>query len=164
MGLDLFVIRHAAAFERDLGRWPDDADRPLTPEGERDFARSARGLARVTDEVEAVLASPYARAWRTAELLHEEGGWPEPRAFAPLEADRHAEQLLADLAKLGADGSLAVVGHEPMLGVLSGILVGGGAFELKKGAVVRLDVSELRPGGATLRWLLPPKVLRGLAK
>ena len=29
----IYLIRHAAAFDRDRKRWPDDGQRPLTPEG-----------------------------------------------------------------------------------------------------------------------------------
>ena len=43
MSVDLFVVRHAIAFERDETQLPDDSLRPLTPEGERAFERAAGG-------------------------------------------------------------------------------------------------------------------------
>ena len=164
MSVDLLVVRHAVAFERDATRWPDDAVRPLLPEGEKTFRRSARGLRRLMKPVRSVLASPYERAWRTAEILHEVARWPVPGRLEALEADRPAERALAALAEIGIEGSLAVVGHEPMLGRLCSILTGGAALELTKGAAVRLEVRAFEPGGATARWLLPPKVLRLIAK
>jgi phosphohistidine phosphatase len=162
--VDLFVVRHAAAFERDPSRWPDDSVRPLSPEGEKAFRRSVRGLRRLTNPVRTLLSSPYERAWRTAEILHEVAHWPVPERFDALAADRHAERALAALAESAQEGPLAIVGHQPMLGRLCGILTGGAALELKKGAVMRLDVHAFEPGGATARWLLPPKVLRLLRK
>ncbi len=39
--MDLYVVRHAEAHKRDEDRWPDDAKRPLTPEGEERFRRFA---------------------------------------------------------------------------------------------------------------------------
>jgi phosphohistidine phosphatase len=162
VSVDLYVVRHAVAFERDPGRWPDDAQRPLTAEGEKKFRRAARGLARLLKPPRTVLASPYERAWRTAEILVDAARWPAPERFEPLEADRHAEQALAALAERGDEGRLAVVGHEPMLGLLCGILLGGGAVELRKGALARLAVRSFEPGGGTARWLLPPKVLQRL--
>jgi phosphohistidine phosphatase len=162
VSVDLYVVRHAEAFERDPARWPDDALRPLTREGEKTFRRVARGLAAVTKPPRTVLASPYERAWRTAELLAEEARWPAPERFESLEADRHAERALAALAERADEGRLALVGHEPMLGLLCGLLLGGSALELKKGAVVRLAVRAFEPSGATARWLLPPKVLSRL--
>ena len=164
MSVDLYVVRHAVAYERDLARWPDDAQRPLTPEGEQEFRRAARGLAKLMKPVRTVLASPYERAWRTAEILRDAAGWPEPERCEALEADRHAESAIAALAGRGDEGTLAIVGHEPMLGRLCGILTGGNPPELKKGAVARLDVLAFEPGEATARWLLPPKVLRILPK
>ena len=59
-------------------RWPDDSERPLTEEGIARFRPAARGLAKIVPTVERVLASPYPRAWQTAEIVHEETGWPAP--------------------------------------------------------------------------------------
>ena len=39
--MDLYVVRHAVAHKRDEDLWPDDAKRPLTPEGEERFPRFA---------------------------------------------------------------------------------------------------------------------------
>jgi phosphohistidine phosphatase len=164
MSVDLYVVRHAVAFERDPARWPDDSLRPLTPDGEKEFRRCARRLAALTRNPRTVLASPYERAWRTAEILAEEARWPAPMRFEALEADGHAERALAALAARGDEGRLGLVGHEPMLGLLCGILVGGSALELKKGAIARLAVRAFEPGGATARWLLPPRVLSRLRK
>jgi phosphohistidine phosphatase len=158
--LDLFVVRHAIAEEQDQIRWPDDADRPLTMEGEVAFRKVAHGLTKLTDPPSTVLSSPYARAMRTAEILHEEAGWPSPEPFKALEADHGPQDVIDELAAAPGGPSIALVGHEPMLSELVGLLVGGANVELKKGAVARLDVRALTRGGATLRWLLPPKVLR----
>ena len=158
--LDLFIVRHAIAYEHDPLRWPDDAERPLTMEGEVSFRKAVRGLAKLTDPPSVVLASPYVRAWRTAEILTEEAGWPAPEPFKALEANRDAQGVLDELNDVQSDPSIALVGHEPMLSELISMLVGGANVELKKGAVARLNAHALTRGGATLRWLLPPKVLR----
>jgi len=158
--LDLFIVRHGSAEEQDPIRWPDDADRPLTPEGEAALRKEAQALAALTDPPSTVLSSPYARAMRTAEILHEDAGWPSPEQFKALEADHEPQDVIDELAAAPGGPSIALVGHEPMLSELVGLLVGGGNVELKKGAVARLDVRALTRGGATLRWLLPPKVLR----
>ena len=158
--LDLFIVRHGIAENQDPIRWPDDADRPLTLEGEVALRKEAQGLTNLTDPPTTVLSSPYVRAWRTAEILHEEAGWPPPEPFKALEADHAPQDVIDELASAPGGPTIALVGHEPMLSELTGILIGGGSVELKKGAVARLDVRALTRGGATLRWLLPPKVLR----
>ena len=60
---------------------------------------------------------------------------------------------------------LALVGHEPDLGELATrLLAARGQVEFRKGAVCAIDVDAALPGGpGTLRWLLPPRVLRRLA-
>jgi phosphohistidine phosphatase len=162
--VDLFVVRHAPAFEADPAEWPDDCQRPLTDKGERTFRRAAKGLSRVTDPVSLVLASPCVRAWRTAELLNKDAKWPEPEPLEALRPESDAVKALAALGERNPKGPLAVVGHDPLLGALCGLLTGSGRVELKKGAVARLSVHAWRPGGGTLLWLLPPKVLRSLRK
>ena len=92
-------MRHAIAFERDASRWPDDRDRPLTPEGEEKFRRAARGLRRVAGRVDLVLSSPIVRAWRTAEILAEEAGWPDPLAFDALEPERTPAEVARETVR-----------------------------------------------------------------
>jgi phosphohistidine phosphatase len=160
--LVLFLVRHAIAADRDPTSWPDDSLRPLTAEGIERFRTAARGLHRLVPGVDAVLASPYARAWETARLLHEEAAWPAPEPCAELEASR-APHEAASIVR-GRDGSLALVGHEPLLSGLASLLLTGDAagceLELKKGGVVALGVEGDR---AVLRWHATPKLLRALA-
>jgi phosphohistidine phosphatase len=165
--MDLYVVRHAIAAERDSTRWPDDGLRPLTPEGERRFRQAARGLRRFVPSVDVVLASPYARAWRTAEILQEEAGWPPPKKCEALEAERSPAEGVEALLPYRSAESVAVVGHEPNLSELCSILLSGRpdtvSIQMKKGAVACLWMDAgARPGAAVLRWLLTPKVLRAV--
>lgn len=163
--MDLYLIRHAVAFGRDPGRWPNDADRPLTPDGEEEFRPVARGLVRMIPEVEVLLSSPYARAWRTAELLDDETPWPVPLVFPALEPEVPPRKVFAALGTYEGFDSLALVGHRPSLHELAAYLLTGAEdglnIGLKKGgaACLRFD-GEPEPGAAKLRWLLTPKVLR----
>jgi len=166
--VDLYVVRHGIAFDQDPAQWPDDRLRPLTPEGEDRFRGVARALARITDGVDVTLASPYVRAWRTAEILAEEAGWPSPVACQPLEADRPPDQTIDVLRSHARRTAIAVVGHEPHLGELISLLLTGGndvAVSMKKGGVALLSFDGTpSPASAELRWLLPPKLLRGLRR
>lgn len=163
--MDLYLIRHAVAFGRDHGRWPNDADRPLTPDGEEGFRPVARSLVNLVPGVEALLSSPYARAWRTAELLDDETPWPAPVTFPALEPEVPPRKVFAALGTYEGLASLALVGHRPSLHGLAAYLLTGAEdglnIGLKKGGVacLRFD-GEPEPGAAKLRWLLTPKVLR----
>jgi len=165
--MDVYVVRHAIAFERDATRWPDDGERPLTPEGDARFRKAARGLRRLVPTVDAVLSSPFARAWRTAELLEEEAGWPSPVPSEELAADRSATEAMDAIRTRAAD-AVAVVGHEPGLSELASLLLAGTtrvSFDLKKGGVIALGFPDgIRRGSGYVRWAVTPKILRSLSR
>ncbi len=163
--MNLYVVRHAVAYERDRVRWPDDHDRPLTRPGERRFRRAASGLRRIVPGVDVVLSSPFVRAWRTAVILREEAGWPVPLVCEALEPGIAPEAVLEAIRKHAEAHSLAIVGHEPGLQEFCAhLLVDPGSrppFELKKGGVACLRIDK-ESQEATLRWLAAPRILRAL--
>ncbi len=164
--LTIYLVRHAFAGHADATRWPDDSVRPLTEDGIRKFREAARGLRRLVPEVELVLSSGYARAWGTAELLHEAAGWPEPRDCPALEANKPASGAL-EVLRAQQERSIALVGHEPYLSTLASLLCAGGEhvmqLRLKKGAVAVVAMGgEVAPGAGSLLWAVPPKILRAL--
>src|SRR4051794_1357153 len=149
------LVRHAFADHADPSRWPDDSLRPLTPDGATRFRRVARGLRRVDLRVDTVLSSGWARAWETAEILHEEAGWPAPRRFEPFEPGPSTlEEVVGGLAQL--HGAIALVGHEPPLSRLTSLLCTGDGdalqLEFKKGGVVLVEFDgRVEAGRGTLR-------------
>jgi phosphohistidine phosphatase len=166
--MEVYLVRHAIAFDRDAARWPNDSKRPLTPDGEERFRRAARGLKRLVPSVDIMLASPFVRAWRTGEILAEEAGWPAPTPSDPLGADRPVGEAIDLLRAHRAASSAAVVGHEPNLSEMASELLAGDpdlvAIEMKKGGVAALSLNG-SPGRepAVLRWVLTPKALRLLS-
>lgn len=165
--MEIYLVRHAIAEDRDPERWPDDSVRPLTEDGERRFRKAARGLASRFAVPDVVLASPFARAWRTAELLNEEAGWPDPEPCRELEAGRSPKEGVQALARTSTRNVVAAVGHEPNLSELASLLLAGHdqavSIRMKKGGVAGLQVDgRPRPASATLLWLLTPAVLRAL--
>lgn len=167
--LELYLVRHAVAAMRGPD-YPDDALRPLTPEGAAKWRRSVAGLRNVGVTLDVVWTSPLTRARETAEHLVA-GLRPKPRLVVveALAAGRRVSEQLDLIARHAATprgGSLvALVGHEPDLGELATALLGAkGAIAFKKGAVCRIDVDRAMPRGpGVLRWHLPPSMSRGLA-
>jgi len=165
--VDLYLVRHAIAFDADATQWPDDSLRPLTPDGEKRFRRAASGLREIVASVDVVLASPWVRAWRTAELLEKEARWPAPLGCEALESGRAPAEVLQALQPYAEASSVALVGHEPSLHELASYLLTADTnhvqLEFRKGAVAALQLDEgMRPGTARLVWLFPPKVLRAI--
>ena len=75
--MDLLIVRHAIAFERDSRRWRDDGERPLSPEGMVRARKAAAGLKNIAERPQCVLSSPLVRARQTAAILTEFAGWPK---------------------------------------------------------------------------------------
>ncbi len=187
----VYLIRHAIAFDRDRKRWPDDRERPLTPEGMEKFRRAAAGLERLVGEVGCVLTSPLIRARQTASILQSVAGWPravEAPELAPGGAVEQALALIGDRAAADPElERLVLVGHEPHLTELLGASVTGSRArvrcELKKGGAACLLFPAGRSGRARLarrgetrteartgwvnppqlEWLITPRALRALA-
>jgi len=156
--MDLLIVRHAIAFERNPRRWRDDGDRPLSPEGMVRARKAAAGLKQITERPQCVLASP----------LTEFAGWPKATECTALSPDEPPEELFTVLATL-KEKIVAVVGHQPGLGRLIAAClpaqVRGGvnpeAFELKKmGAALISFPKAARAGAGALQWLVPPRILR----
>ena len=163
---DLYIVRHARAGHADPTVWPNDADRRLTNDGIARFREAAEGLRRLVPSVDVVLSSSFARAWQTAELLHEVARWPEPSRCAELEVGSTPAATAAVLAER-TEGSVVVVGHEPHLSRLASLLCTADedelGLELKKGAVALLAFEgPVASEKAILRWTVPPKILSGL--
>jgi phosphohistidine phosphatase len=158
------LFRHGPAGRRDASRWPDDGLRPLTPKGEDRTRGACAGLvALLGGHVTAIATSPLARAARTAELLAEAAPDAALEALEALIPGRSYRAALAYLAGRAPDDTVVLVGHEPDLGKLAGMLVFGApaALPLKKaGACLIQCVGDVAPGGGRLRWLMPPKALR----
>lgn len=158
----LYLVRHAAAAERG-DAWPDDDLRPLTPEGTRSFTGVARGLAALDVRIEEVLTSPVVRARQTADILAQHLPGPPQvvsvRALAPGSA---FEGVRAALAAAAGHHSIALVGHDPCIGLIAARLLGlRHPLEFEKGAVCCLEVDTIPPAApADLRWFAPPHLLQ----
>jgi phosphohistidine phosphatase len=167
--MQVYLVRHAIAYPRDPESTRMDSARELTPAGIARFRQTLPAYVRLGIVLDEVWTSPYARARQTAELLC--GGLDltrPPKLMPELEPDGQMERLLPAL-ELNADRkAIALVGHEPALSELVGLLLTGqrsSLVEFKKGGVCCI---EARGFGACpdsqLQWLLTPKQLRWIGK
>jgi phosphohistidine phosphatase len=164
--MEVFLVRHAIAHERNARRWPDDALRPLTPAGAGKFRKAARGLARLLPEQVALLTSPYVRARATAAILARVLKRDDVVDCSALGADQLAREAF-ELLRSRRDDAVVLVGHEPYLGeFMSAALTetsGLVSSEFRKGGAALLEFpGQVRPGKAVLKWFMPPRVLRSL--
>jgi phosphohistidine phosphatase len=161
---DILIFRHGIA--EDLreaeGEGRDERGRRLTEEGVARTGEVCRGLREILPRLQRILTSPLARAVQTAELLQQAFGSAE---LESCEALVQGSDLRAVCGMLGrGDGhTIAVVGHEPDLGELCGLLLTGeasGIVDLKKAGSVLIHSDEPGSGDGVLHWMLPPRVAR----
>jgi phosphohistidine phosphatase len=164
--MELLIVRHAIALERNTNRWPDDEERPLSARGMARARKAALGLKALTAAPNRVLSSPLLRAAQTAAILAQVAGWPKATACRQLMPGISPKELLATLGR-SRDERLAVVGHEPGLGALLAIClpagVSGAAFGFRKMGVALLEFQGApRAGRGQLIWFVPPRLLRAV--
>ncbi|HSC27375.1 MAG TPA: phosphohistidine phosphatase SixA [Vicinamibacterales bacterium] len=163
--LELYLIRHGVAAERG-DDYPDDSKRPLTSLGVARIRREARALEALDVSFDRILTSPFARSRQTADVLAETmKSRPPVVATETLAPAGGAARVIEELSRHARKSRIALVGHEPDVGELAARLIGSRVpIPFKKGAICRIDFDELPPkGSGTLRWLLPPRILRRLA-
>jgi phosphohistidine phosphatase len=164
--MQLLIVRHAIAEERNARRWPSDLERPVSARGRSRAKRAAQGLQRLAPRPLQVLTSPLARAQQTAQILRRHASWPEALVCEPLKPGGSPEALLTLLAQTRAP-CVAVVGHEPDLGrLIAASLKGAPAADAiglrKMGAALLQFAGRAHPKGGRLVWLLTPSVLRAV--
>jgi len=155
--VELFLLRHADAGDPEAWRG-DDAERPLSPKGEKQAKALAKFLAKRGFTADKVVTSPKVRARQTAEAV-----------ATALGMKVTVDDRLAGLDDLGdldlvireaAGHRVVVVGHDPDFSDLAAELTGVPELPVKKGALLRIDAGlPLRTGTGTLRWMVPPDLL-----
>jgi phosphohistidine phosphatase len=162
----IYLVRHGIAAEQGP-EFPDDADRPLTPDGIARLRVEVAGLRELDVRIDRVLTSPLVRAAQTAEILAAGIGCSGPpvRVDALRPGGRY-DALMAALARLGDVRAVALVGHMPSIGEVAARLIGAREpLPFKKGGICCIDTDALPPAAAgRLRWFVPPRALRALGE
>jgi phosphohistidine phosphatase len=163
--MDLYVLRHAIAVERESSGFKDDSQRPLTDKGAHKMQRVAKGMLALELSFDIILSSPFVRAKQTAEIVADVFRGKKKLEFTPhLEVGGDPQKLVGHInEKHGSDSSILLVGHEPYLGSFISMLIAGTdsiVITMKKGGLCKLGVTELCYGRcATMEWLLAPNQL-----
>jgi len=166
--MDLFLLRHGIAVDRETPGFEDDSLRPLTPKGAARIHRIAQVAKRLRLKFDLILASPYLRTQQTAHMIASFYGIEEKlRLTENLIPEASPAALIGEIHETYGDAlSVLLVGHEPYLSTLAGMLLAGDekvALTFKKGGLCKFSVEELHYGRcATLEWLMTPKQMLNL--
>lgn len=155
MAPQLWLLRHGEAVPHES---KPDADRELTPRGERQSIAAGRGLAKLGLEFDACYTSPKVRARQTAELACEALNI-EPVDEESLADGFDREDALELLMRHDADARVLVVGHEPSFSQVVHDLTGS-RIDFKKGGVAAVRAERT---SGELIVLLRPRELESLA-
>lgn len=162
--MDLFIIRHAWAGDRDDAKYPDDSLRPLTDEGRQRFAKMVEFLVPRGLKPRLIATSPMVRCVQTAETLAAALGTKtklvQRKELLP---GGDPKRLFAWTQEQTADTEqIAWVGHAPDVGFFAALLLGqdDGWMNFKKGAIAAIRCSNSPDfGRGELQWLVTAKVL-----
>jgi phosphohistidine phosphatase len=158
--MELYLIRHGLAGDRDPIKYPNDDDRPLTEKGREKTKAVARCLYQKQLRFDLILTSPLVRARQTAEIVLKEGLCDRTEEFAALAPDGDLQTWIdwySNSQYNKEDSCLALVGHQPDLGNWAELLIWGKSQEkivLKKAGVVGLFLPEESPFGKSELFLL----------
>jgi phosphohistidine phosphatase len=167
--MNLYILRHAIAVQRGTPGYDDDSQRPLTDKGRGKMNKIVKGLRQLGIELDTILSSPYVRARATAKILANEFNMQDQIRFTDnLIPPGDFKDLIDEIHENYDVESLALVGHEPMLGQLISWLTTGNKelqINFKKGGVCYLSADDLyRDHRASLEWLLTPALMIELSK
>jgi len=167
--MKLYLMRHGVAALRGDPAWPDDRERPLTDDGQRKVRQAARGLLALDVRLDLVLTSPLLRARQTASTVAKVLGLraSQLRETGALRPGEPLDVILRELAPEPPQSAVLLVGHEPDLSHLAGVLLAGGEppidMPFKKACLCLVEVRNMPPSErATLHFLLQPAQLRAL--
>jgi phosphohistidine phosphatase len=155
MAPQLWLLRHGEAVPHES---KPDADRELTPRGERQAIAAGQGLAKLGLEFDACYTSPKVRARDTARLACQALNI-DPIEEEPLADGFDRDDALELLLRHGPDARVLVIGHDPSFTQVVHDFTGG-RIDFKKGGVAAVRAE--RASGELLA-LLRPRELESLA-
>ena len=167
--MQLYIVRHGIAIDREDPKSPSDPERYLTPEGLKKTREVAKGFAALGVSAGVFLSSPYVRAMQTAEIFADELKFAKSKIkqsdllLPGADAGAFFRELLRSAR---SEDSAVCFGHAPHLDELIAFALGSkrDLTQLKKAGAACLELARISPPSATLTWLGTPKILRKMSR
>jgi len=162
--MQLYIVRHGIAIDREDPKCPSEAERYLTEEGIERTRQVAKGIAALGAHADLMVSSPLVRATQTAAIFASAFDYPEQKI-------RHTESLLPgaepaallrELTREKNASSVFCFGHAPHVDALLAAAVGAQRHitSMKKAGVAFVELKRVSPPNGQLVWLVTPKVFR----
>jgi phosphohistidine phosphatase len=166
--MQLYIVRHGIAIDREDPKCPPDPERYLTEEGVEKTKQVAKGMATLGIAGDVFLTSPYVRARQTAEIFASALDYAKQkiRRTDLLLPGAEPSLLFRELAKEKQASSVFLFGHAPQLDDVISTALGAKKHitTLKKAGVVLVELKRVSPPSGVLIWLATPKLLRRAGK
>jgi phosphohistidine phosphatase len=166
--MQLYIVRHGIAIDREDPKCPPDPERYLTEEGVEKTKQVAKGLAALGVTAGLFLSSPYVRAAQTAEIFAAALDYAKQkiRRTDLLLPGAEPSLLFRELGKDRQVSSIFLFGHAPQLDDIVATALGSKRHltSLKKAGVALLELKRISPPIGALIWLATPKLLRRAGK
>jgi phosphohistidine phosphatase len=166
--MQLYIVRHGIAIDREDPKSPADPERFLTDEGIEKTKQVAKGVAALGITADLMLSSPYVRAMQTAEIFAVALEHPKQkiRRTDLLLPGSEATLFYKELAKDKQSATVFCFGHAPHLDdlIATGLGTKNHVTSLKKAGIALLEFKRVSPPSGQLVWLATPKLLRKAGK
>jgi phosphohistidine phosphatase len=166
--MELYVVRHGIAIDREDPKCPPDPERYLTEEGVKKTKCVAKGLAALGPTPGLFISSPYTRALQTAEIFADALDYSRQkiRRTELLLPGAEPTLLFHEIAREKQASSIFLFGHAPQLDDLIATALGSKRHltSMKKAGVALVELKRISPPIGVLAWLATPKILRRAAE
>jgi phosphohistidine phosphatase len=166
--MQLFIVRHGLAIDREDPKCPPDPERYLTEEGVKKTEGVAKSIMALGVTADLFLSSPYVRAVQTAEIFAEALEYPKQkiRRSNLLLPGAEPSLFFRELARDKRSSAVFCFGHAPHLDDLIATALGSKhhVTSLKKAGAALIELRRLSPPSGQLVWLATPKLLRRAGK
>ena len=166
--MQLFIVRHGIAIDREDPKCPPDPERYLTEEGIKKTRGVAKGVLTLGVGADLFLSSPYVRALQTAEIFAEVFKYPKQRIRRSdlLLPGAEPSLFFRELARDKKSSAVFCFGHAPHLDDLLATALGSKhhVTALKKAGAALVELRRLSPPSGQLVWLATPNLLRSAGK
>ena len=162
--MQLYIVRHGIAIDREDPKSPPEAERYLTEEGIERTTQVANGIAALGAHADLMVSSPLVRAMQTAAIFAKALDYPEQkiRQSESLLPGAAPAAFLRELVREKDVSSVFCFGHAPHLDGLLTASVGAQRHitSMKKAGVAFVELKRVSPPNGRLVWLVTPKLFR----
>lgn len=168
--MNLYLVRHGIAIDREDPACPPEAERFLTTQGVVRTEKAAKGIRRIGVTMQAAWSSPYVRAIETAEIVARALKFPsdEVHQTPSLLPGAPPAEFFEELQRTATGVEhLFCFGHAPNIDLLVMAATGAGhpVTSLKKaGMAILTAAGPAGPGAWQIEAVLSARVLRTIAE